>query len=130
MILGSTSSAGMERALSALWERAQLINHNIANEDTPGYKAKKLAFEGMLQNELRSLQNSRLTGKGDAARRIAKVPSVVYEDGTLSVRADGNNVNIDNEHIELARVQLQYQALSYKINGHYTNLKYAIKGGR
>ena len=130
MILGSTHVAGMERSFSALWERSQLIMHNIANEDTPGYKGKKLRFEGALQNELRMLQNSRTITKNEAAGRIDAVQTVVYNDTTLSARADGNNVNIDNEHIELARVQLQYQALKEKISGHYTNLKYVIRGGK
>lgn len=130
MIMANTQSAAMERALSALWQRTQLISTNIANEDTPGYKAKKLAFEGMLQNEIASAQNAKGTARSQIAARIAATPSTVYNDPTLSVRADGNNVNLDNEHIELARVQLQYQALREKISGHYSALKYAISGGR
>lgn len=130
MIFETTQSAAMERSLSAMWQRAQLISNNIANEDTPGYKSKKLAFEGMLQHEIRAASSSRGMTRSAKAAAISGTKSAVYDDPTLSVRADGNNVNLDNEHIELARVQLQYQALKEKINGHYSQLKYAISGGR
>lgn len=130
MIFDTTQSAAMERSLSAIWQRAQLISNNIANEDTPGYKSKKLSFEGMLQQELRAVSNSRGMTRSEKASAISNTRAKVYDDSTLSVRADGNNVNLDNEHIELARAQLQYQALKEKINGHYSQLKYAISGGR
>ena len=130
MNLDSVKSATMERSLSALWQRAQLISHNISNEDTPGYKAKRLAFEDILKSELNTVKNARNMNRSQKAAAIGRAPSVIYDLPHLSGRADGNNVVLDNEHIELARVQLQYQALRDKINSHYSNLKYAISGGR
>lgn len=130
MILETTKSAAMERSLSAIWQRAQLISNNIANEDTPGYKGKRLAFEGILRNEIRAAESSKGLTRSQKVGIISGTQTRVFDDPTLSVRADGNNVNLDNEHIELARAQLQYQALREKINGHYSALKYAISGGR
>ncbi len=124
----------MERALTATWQRAQLITHNIANEDTPGYKAKRLEFERLLEQELRHSRNnlrmSAMMDKETRVGRIKSVRSVVYDDDSTLGRIDGNNVDKDAEQIELARVQLQYQALRDKVSGHYTTLKYAISGGR
>ncbi len=130
MIFETTKSAAMERAFSAVWQRSQLISTNIANEDTPGFKAKRLSFEGMLEHELNAVQNSHGMSRMEKVMKISSTQGRVYNDPTLSVRADGNNVNLDNEHIELARTQLQYQALKEKISGHYSSLKYAISGGR
>lgn len=130
MIFETSKSAAMERSLSALWQRNQMISTNLANVDTPGYKAKKLAFEGMLQHELRSVEKATSMTRSEKVARVSATQTHVYNDPTLSVRADGNNVNPDNEQIELARTQLQYQALRDKIKGHYTSLKYAISGGR
>lgn len=130
MIFETTKSAAMERALSGVWQRAQAIATNIANEDTPGYKGKKIAFEGMLQQELRSAEKTKTLTRSEKVERVNLTQPQMYNDPTLSVRADGNNVNLDNEHIELARAQMQYQALREKINGHYSQLKYAISGGR
>lgn len=131
MFLQSVSDAAMEKSLSALWQRAQLITHNIANEDTPGYKAKRLSFEQTLSAEIRAVRNARGTqGREQAIQRLNNVAPRVYEDTGTIGRADGNNVDVTAEQIEMARVQLQYQALSQKLSGRYSTLKYAISGGR
>lgn len=130
MIFETPKSVAAERAFSAVWKRTQMIATNLANVDTPGYKGKKVSFEGLLQNEMLSVENSRNMTRAQKVARINSVEPVIYDDRALSVRADGNNINPDNEQIELARAQMQYQALRDKINGHYSNLKYAISGGR
>lgn len=130
MFLESTNSAAMERSFGALWQRMQVITTNITNEDTPGYKAKRLQFEGALRSQIEQAERSKGITRAQKVGIINSTNTRVYNDPGLAVRADGNNVNIDNEHIELARVQLQYQALKEKINGHYSSLKYAISGGR
>ena len=129
MISNSVTSAALEAAASASWQRMQLIANNISNEDTPGYKAKRMEFESILKNELRS--KMRFTSSfGDTAQRISKIQPYFYEDDSTEARIDGNNVNIDSEEIELARVQIQYDALMQRIGGHYSQLRYAITGGR
>lgn len=130
MFMNSVSSAAMERAYAGLWQRMQTITNNIANEDTPGYKAKRVSFEGQLGSELRKIQRSKTLSKKDAISILDNSAIEHYELGGTEVRADGNNVDIDNEHIELARTQLQYQLVQQKISGHYTSLKYVINGGR
>lgn len=130
MFLQSLSTAALEKAFSATWQRAQIISNNIANEDTPGYKAKRLDFEQMLDSEIRSIKNTRGSGRQYGISRLNNLTPRVYEDRSTTKRADGNNVDINAEQIELARVQLQYQALSQRISGYYTNIKYAISGGR
>lgn len=130
MLFETVRSAAMERALSAVWQRGQLISTNIANEDTPGYKAKHLSFEGALRSQIRHANNTQGASRMQKVAYVENTQAQVYNDPTLTVRADGNNVNLDNEHIELARVQMQYQALRDKISGHYSQLKYAITGGQ
>lgn len=131
MFTDSISSAAMEKALSANWQKAQLITNNIANEDTPGYKARRIEFESYLRKEL-GQSNMRMTAMSKKQRisRISTLRPLYYQDKSTEGRIEGNNVNIDSEQMELARVQIQYQALRDKINGHYQTLKYAISGGR
>ena len=131
MFTDSISSAAMEKALSANWQKAQLITNNIANEDTPGYKARRIEFESYLRKEL-GQSNMRMTAMSKKQRisRISTLRALYYQDKSTEGRIEGNNVNIDSEQMELARVQIQYQALRDKINGHYQTLKYAISGGR
>lgn len=130
MFLQSVSTAAMEKALSATWQKKQLIDTNLANEDTPGYKAKRLHFEALLQNEMDNMSRSRSLSRRDGVERIAGVTPRVYQQIGTMARADGNNVDKLAEQTELARVQLQYQALAQKVSGYYSTLKYAISGGR
>ncbi|MDL2232237.1 flagellar basal body rod protein FlgB [Ruminococcaceae bacterium OttesenSCG-928-L11] len=129
MNLNSVYNTAMEKAMSALWERQQTISHNIANEDTPGYKAKRIEFESMLKTEMDSiLRNS--VPKRESISRLRNTTTREYELGGLAGRVDGNSVDLDSEYIEMARTRYQYYALEQKVAGHYTNLKYVINGGR
>lgn len=129
MLLGSVSTTAMEKAMSALWQRQRVINHNIANEDTPGYKAKRLEFESYLSREIAAVRRDNLPTR-DAISRIGVLGAREYELEGLTGRADENNVDLDSEYIEMARVQLQYGALQQKVNGYYSTLQYVIGGGR
>lgn len=126
----SVPSAALEKAMSATWQRAQLITDNLANVDTPGYKAKRLEFEGLLRSAMQSNMRVSAMSGSQKIEYINNLNPVMYSDDSTSVRIDGNNVNPDSEQIELARVQIQYQALKDRLNGHYSLLKYAISGGR
>ena len=130
MFQTSVSAAMMEKSLSGLWQRQQLIAHNIANEDTPGFKAKRLAFEDALRREINSASRVTAISRQKMIERVEGVSPKVYEDKATATRTDGNNVDKLNEQIEQARVQIQYNALQRKINAHYSTLKYAINGGR
>ncbi|MDR2909169.1 MAG: flagellar basal body rod protein FlgB [Oscillospiraceae bacterium] len=130
MFTQSVSSAALEKAMSATWQKAELITHNIANEDTPGYKAKRLEFESLLGAAMESNMRATAFDKTSRISRINNLQPVVYSDDSHEVRIDGNNVDIDSEQMELARTQIQYQALRDRVSGHYSLLKYAISGGR
>lgn len=129
MLMFSTSNTAMEKAFSALWERQQTISHNISNEDTPGFKAKRLDFESALRNEINNINKGDLTRR-ESVSRLRATPIREYELQGLEGRADGNNVILDNEYIEMARTTIQYNAIQQRINSYYSNLKYVISGGR
>ncbi|WRS26699.1 flagellar basal body rod protein FlgB [Oscillospiraceae bacterium MB08-C2-2] len=129
MINSSIPATLAEKSLSAQWQKMQLVMHNIANEDTPGYKAKRMEFENILQKELTAARSA-AAPRSQLLQKVQEAQPYVYEDNTTSIRADGSNVDIDSEHVELARIQIQYQALQQKISAHYSSLKYAITGGR
>ena len=130
MFTESISSAALEKSMAASWKKAQLINHNIANEDTPGYKAKRLEFESLLKAQIQRRDRITASAKGDRISGIKNISPFVYDDRSTSVRIDENNVNLDSEQVELARTQLHYQAMRDRINSGYALLRYAISGGR
>ena len=77
---------------------AKLTAVNMANIDTPGYKAMGMDFEAEMREAITG------TEKGQAARPV-RVKAV---DGLIS-RPDGNNVSMDREGLNLAEAQLRFK---------------------
>ncbi|MPN54902.1 Flagellar basal body rod protein FlgB [bioreactor metagenome] len=109
-----------------LWEKQRIISENIANNDTPGYKAKIISFEDELSSQLDKFKNQENPNKNQIRKAIldSKIKIDVSEEE--SNRLDGNNVNLDVEQIELGRAQLQYQYQVVQINDQFSRIKSAI----
>ncbi len=100
----------MNRALDATLLRKNIISQNISNVDTPNYKRKDVSFETILLKEIN-------TNKGISNLDLDKIQPKVYVDNTSSsYRMDGNNVDIDVEMAEEAKVYARYNALITRVN--------------
>lgn len=130
MFMQSLTNAALEEAMSGVWQRRNVIAHNISNEDTPGYKAKRLEFESLLENEIRNVRSNRSLTRAEGIEQLRAVQPYLYEDRSTIGRADENNVDILAEQTELARTELQFEALTQRVSGYYSLLQYAISGGR
>ncbi len=115
-----------EKTLDFLWQRQGIISDNIANQDTPNYKAKVLRFEDSIRTQLESAGEEGTITQYDEA--ISRVRATIDENNTGSNRADGNNVSPDAEYAELARTGLQYQSALRAINDELMRLRSAIRG--
>ncbi len=115
-----------EKTLDFLWQRQGIISDNIANQDTPNYKARVLRFEDSIRTQLESAGEEGTITQYDEA--ISRVRATIDENNTGSNRADGNNVSPDAEYAELARTGLQYQSALRAINDELMRLRSAIKG--
>ena len=125
----------LQKGLSASWTRNAVIRNNIANVETPGFKASNVEFETLLA---RSLQGAGgFTGakthpghRDFGSGHIAPVtPQIVKREG-LSMRMDGNNVDIESENVKLAQNSLYYNTLVEKMNSELRRLRSAISEGR
>jgi flagellar basal-body rod protein FlgB len=93
--------------------RSKLIASNIANVDTPGYKAKDLKFHRILAE---SLGNEELILKQTHVKHMTttgmtETPggiSAEVVESPVPGRPDGNNVNIDEEMLKLTEINIQY----------------------
>ncbi|MEI8217035.1 MAG: flagellar basal body rod protein FlgB [Eubacteriales bacterium] len=134
MIGETVSTALLQKALDGTWQRQRAISDNIANHETPGYKAKKVSFENILAKEAKKLTNKFDNGQGmdnaSAMQKIEDVHVTEYETSNTTERADGNNVDLDLENIEMAKTQIQYQYLVRSLTDTYSRLRYAISEGR
>jgi len=115
----------MQKSLDVLWLRQKLISNNIANIDTPGYKAKSIRFEDLLRSELESCSS-----QGEFYQRAQNVMPQDVENNSTTIREDGNNVDIDAENVELVRTQIQYECLARMITNEISRLKYVLNEGK
>ncbi len=108
-----------------------LIAANIANADTPGYKARHLDFGETLSqimgNRLPLVRTNplHLPPKGD--REVAPIVKTSENSGT---GLDGNNVQLDEEMGDLAANQLLYSTYAQILARKLEWLKDAIEGVR
>ena len=126
MNIFSNSIKMTQKSLDFLWKRQESISNNIANIDTPGYKAKLVSFEDNLKE---NIGKTRLkNGKRDFSQAIGKFDMEVKVNNSGSNRLDGNNVSLDAEFVEQARTGLHYQYATRAINDELMKLKSVIKG--
>jgi len=114
----------MQKSLDYVWQKQRITTENIANAETPGYKAKYVTFEDELKRSLEGTDGSR--SRVREAIDSAKIRVGVSKEETM--RLDGNNVNIDVENIELARTQIQYEYLLKQINDQFTRIRMVLEG--
>jgi flagellar basal-body rod protein FlgB len=123
-------------ALDQRLKRSQVISANVANAETPGFRALGYDFEEQLGSmagldktvalkvsEPQHLKNSFAKANGD-------VRADVYVKPTESVGEDGNTVDVDDEMVHMAQNQLLYRSAAELINRKVGMIKYAINGGR
>lgn len=86
------------RYLDLASTQVKLTAANMANVDTPGYKAVGLDFESEMRAAMAGVEQG----------REAQPAQVKLEDGLVS-RPDGNNVSMDRESLNLAEAQLKFK---------------------
>lgn len=117
-LFDTTSFRVTNQGLDILWKKQQIISQNIANKDTPDYKAKYIDFYSVLKEKLQD------NGK---VKTELNLDYKIVEDSYTADQPDGNNVDSDMQQIELARAQLQYSALINQLNGEFDLMRSALK---
>ncbi len=109
-----------------------VISSNIANADTPGYRAKVVDFEAALREVLRSDQSIAQveTQPGHRAKHATDPVHIqINEDQNAVASLDGNTVDRAGEMVKLAQNQLLYDASAEMLKRKLGMLKYAIAEG-
>lgn len=109
------SSSALRVAVAGLAARQQAIANNIANIETPGYRARKVKFEEALQSAVTQ-------GRSPAG----VTPSVLTS--LEPTRLNGNNVNLDGQTLSNVDTNLRYQLMLRALDGKYSTLRTVIRG--
>ena len=125
--LSSNSQLLMEKSMSYLWAKQAAILDNIANAETPEYKAKVVTFEESIRTQLEEAA-SRPQGAGKAVRDILEDSGFTVFEAQEQTRMDDNGVNTTDQMVELVRNAYQQQYVYQAINKHYGLLRMAVRG--
>jgi flagellar basal-body rod protein FlgB len=128
-IFGSTISQ-LERGLDFSATKGKAISQNIANIDTPNYKAKNVSFKEVFANVKANSIEAYRTDVRHINFKPNTTHSGVFDYSNLRYRQDGNGVDMDKEQADLAANQIYYNAVVDRINGKFNTLQNVIKGGR
>lgn len=120
-----------EKALSLRGYRQQLLASNIANADTPNYKAVDIEFAKTLQAaqskqsgvELAKTSPMHLDGKNAAMNGIKPMYRT-----SIQPSIDGNTVDSNIEQAQFSENALNYMATLQFINGGIKDMQEALKG--
>lgn len=134
MIFDKTMTS-LERSLNLRAANQKLIVSNIANLDTPNFKAFKMMMAETMQSEPGQASPLRMTRtqEGHVASTVSssemgRVERV--EKDPLGLRGDGNTVELDREMANLAENTLMYNTATRIISNKFKLLKDVIKGGQ
>ncbi len=103
-------------------ERQKVITSNIANADTPNYKAKDIDFDKALNKEKQQLavthENHVTNGQGQSGKIITK------EEGAWK---DGNNVELNDEIAKMTENQLMHNFYISRFASYVKNIDLILK---
>jgi flagellar basal-body rod protein FlgB len=119
----SGTDSYLRAAMSGMAARQRTIANNVANVDTTGFKATQVNFEDMLNTAVnRCSANSMDQNSLNAAASRSTL------NNSTTSRADGNNVDIDQQMEQLGETNISYSALTQVMATRIGILRSVIKG--
>ena len=117
----------LSKAADASWVRNTVLNNNLANVSTPGFKRSDIAFEDYLKKELSSAATNVFMDQAVAGVDLSKLNVTTYVDQKeLSYRLDGNNVDVDVENANLAQNSIRYYTLLDSITQEFSRIRMVL----
>ena len=131
-IFQKTGTNDLGFALSTLSEKNRQITRNIANADTPFYRAKKLVFGEVMEEYYDSMKGGKkLYVTNERHIQPFQTPpnpnDFVRRQNNPSTRNDGNDVNLDYEMTEMDASAMLYDMFAQISGGKFATLKEIIK---
>lgn len=129
MAINFSNALGIhERALNLRSQRSEVLANNIANADTPGYKAKDIDFKEILRNTSESMENMRTTNASHISDDYDESGNAELKfKNPLQPSVDGNTVEVHEEKAEFLKNALQFQASFRFLNEKVKGIKAALR---
>jgi flagellar basal-body rod protein FlgB len=119
-----------EDALILRTQRAEILANNIANADTPNYKARDIDFSAALsgaQSSMQLKQSSTHAGHQTNLLMPDHSQALVYREA-IQPSIDGNTVDLQQEMARYTDNSIRFQGSFQILNSSFKGLAKAIKG--
>ena len=117
------------QAITLREKRGEILAANLANADTPNFKARDLDFQSILKKSMPASPSLERTQAAHFAPEQMFLGGKLMYRNPNQVSLDGNTVETHVEQAKYAENAVQYQASLQFISGDFAELKMAIKGG-
>ena len=123
-----------EKALGFRAQRAEVLANNIANADTPNYKARDLEFGSVLAAQAAKSQSGGFAGASLTHEKHISIDTVEIADPSLRFRTphhaslDQNTVDMQIEQSNYAQNAIDFQASFTLLNSKFKGLMSALRG--
>ena len=109
-----------------MWTKQAAILDNIANAETPNYKAKVVTFEETVQAKLEAARSG--VKPRQSVRQVLNESEFAVTEHLDSTRMDENGVNVTAQSVEAMRNAYQMRYVMSSISSGLTTLRTAIRG--
>lgn len=127
-IFGGTVDS-LEQALNFSVAQNKAIAQNIANVDTPNYKAKNVVFKDVLAQASENSFAAKRTHPRHIPFSETSKGFEIQVNRNSTYNHNGNNVDMDQEMSKLAENQIYYNSMVDRFNGKMQSLQTVIRGG-
>ncbi|AVQ11581.1 Flagellar basal body rod protein FlgB [Leptospira santarosai] len=128
----------LERGMNNSVFKRKIISDNIANADVPHFKRSEVIFESMIK---RAIESEKIEALKEVPTQISderhisffkpldyrEVQPKANIDYLTTMRADGNNVDVEKEVVEASNSQMQYMMMTERLNQNYRDLKQVMR---
>lgn len=122
--------AALGRQMTRAVQKQAVAAGNLANLDTPGYRAQQVTFSDALTDELGASQPVATHTRHIGAASRAADTGRTGETDDLTPRRDGNNVQLDRELLTLGRAAGDFSTAQTVLAAKFRLVRYAINEGR
>lgn len=115
-------------ALRGYDARNAAIANNIANAETPGYKRVDVSFESALAQAVEDDRAALGARRGGRSHEVSGFAATLRTVDTTALRADGSNVDPDDEMARMAANQLAHSTVTALLDKRFGQFRTAILG--
>lgn len=110
-------------------DRLEVIAGNLANANTPGYKAKDIDFEMALKRANTGQKGLAMTHQKHIDVTPAHAPEIKFRVPDQPDTGDGNTVDVQVERNKFLETSMRFEASLMFLNGRFSGMKKALSGG-